>query len=348
MKRKFDVRPWLTLCLVAVLILLGAILGRMLIPNGGATAAEQPVISIALTGPVADSASEVSGLAWYGDTLIILPQYPNFANGRHGNGFLYALPKADILAYLDSQNPAPLSPRPIPINDLALRDQIKHYQGFEAIAFSGDRVFLAIEAGQSSDMHGYLVSGRIQPDLSAVTLDIDRLVENPLQAERDNKSEEALLVAGNRLLTFYEVNGAGMNPHPVAHVFDFDLNLVGTIPFPNIEYRVTDAAPGADGANFWVVNSFFPGDIDLIPAADPLAQKFGLGITHGRSAAVERLVEMRYSPGGITLAGAPPVLLEVDPIISRNWEGLAPFDERGFLLMTDKFPGTILAFVALP
>lgn len=348
MRRKFDARPWLILILVVGFILLGALLGDMLIPKGEATANEQPVIPIALAGPVADGGAEVSGLAWYGDTLIILPQYPNFTENYHGDGFLYALSKTEILAYLDSPNPAPLTPRPIPLNDAPLRGMIEHYQGFEAIAFSGDRVFLSIEAGDGNDMRGYLVAGRIQPDLGAVTLDVDRLVENPLQMERGNKSDEALLVVGDRLLTFYEVNGAGLNPHPVARVFNLDLYLVGTISFPNVEYRVTDAAPGADAADFWVVNYFFPGDVDLKPALDLLFQKYGLGPTHSRNETVERLVEMRYSPGGITLADTPPVLLKLLPVVSRNWEGLALLDERGFLLMTDKFPETIFGFVPMP
>jgi hypothetical protein len=32
----------------------------------------------------------------------------------------------------------------------------------------------------------------------------------------------------------------------------------------------------------------------------------------------------------------------------RNWEGIVRLDERGFLLMTDEDPDTILAFVPRP
>jgi hypothetical protein len=344
---KFDARPWLILILVVGFILLGALLGDMLIPKGEATANEQPVIPIALAGPVADGGAEVSG--WRG----MATRLSSSRSIRTSRKIITATVFICPLQNRDPRVPRFAEPRaadsaPDPLNDAPLRGMIEHYQGFEAIAFSGDRVFLSIEAGDGNDMRGYLVAGRIQPDLGAVTLDVDRLVENPLQMERGNKSDEALLVVGDRLLTFYEVNGAGLNPHPVARVFNLDLYLVGTISFPNVEYRVTDAAPGADAADFWVVNYFFPGDVDLKPALDLLFQKYGLGPTHSRNETVERLVEMRYSPGGITLADTPPVLLKLLPVVSRNWEGLALLDERGFLLMTDKFPETIFGFVPMP
>ncbi|MFZ5857443.1 MAG: hypothetical protein ACOYZ6_11480 [Chloroflexota bacterium] len=350
MKRKFDARPWLILILIVVLILLGWYAGQAFSPKQAveATATEQPVVTIPLTGPLADRNAEVSGLAWYGDTLILMPQYPNFSSEYKGDGFLYALPKADIVAFLDGKNSAPLSPRAIPLNDAALAETVKDYQGFEAIVFSGDRIFLTIEAGEGTNMSGYLISGKIESDLSAVTLDIDSMVEIPLQDQQDNKSDESILIVGDSLLTFYEVNGAGLVPVHVANVFDFDLNFVETVSFPTIEYRVTDAASSADGTAFWVINYFFPGDEDLKPASDPLAETFGLGPTHSQSETVERLVEMRYSEEGIALADTPPVLLTLIPDTSRNWEGLVLLHGRGFLMATDKFPETILAFVAMP
>jgi len=39
------------------------------------------------------------------------------------------------------------------------------------------------------------------------------------------------------------------------------------------------------------------------------------------------------------------VLKLADDGQSRNWEGIAMLDQRGFLLVTDQHPNTILAFV---
>jgi hypothetical protein len=350
MDRRTILRSVLVLLLTAALVFLGFYAGRLASPRNpvDVTASEQPVIPIPLAGPLADSKAEISGMAWYGEYLILLPQYPNFSSDYKGDGFLYALPKADILAALDGKSDSPLEPVAIPLNDSVLSAQVENYQGFEAVGFSGERIFLTIEAGEGSDMRGYLVSGEIAPDLSGITLDLGHVVENPLQSKQDNKSDESLVVLDDRILTIYEVNGAGVNPQPVAHAFGFDLNPLGTVSFPHIEYRVTDVALAGDGTHFWVINYFFPGDEDLLPLSDPLTERFGQGLTHSQNETVERLVEMQYSESGVTLAGAAPVLLTLVADTSRNWEGLVLLDGRGFLLATDKFPETILGFVPMP
>ncbi len=64
---------------------------------------------------------------------------------------------------------------------------------------------------------------------------------------------------------------------------------------------------------------------------------------------VERQVELQLpadGQGSITLTGAPPIQLKLaEGQVARNWEGLVRLDGRGFLLATDSFPETILAFV---
>jgi hypothetical protein len=94
--------------------------------------------------------------------------------------------------------------------------------------------------------------------------------------------------------------------------------------------------------------SFVIADLQLLPASDPLSDRFGKGTTHASFPVVERLVAMRYNPSGVTLVDAAPVQLELESWGFRNWEGLALLDDRGFLLATDKHPTTILAFVPLP
>ena len=162
-------------------------------------------------------------------------------------------------------------------------------------------------------------------------------------------TDETLLVASDRLVTIYEANGRVVNPEPVAHLFDPALAPVGTIPFPSIEYRITDAT-ALDGANrFWAINYFWPGDTKLKPGLDPLAASFGEGSTHAQFTTVERLVEFQYDDEGISLTSAPPLQLElIDDDHARNWEGIVRLSDRGFLLVTDKHPETILGFVPGP
>jgi hypothetical protein len=330
--------------LIAVLVV-GAIVVFFYLSSGigSGTLEEQNVVSLPLTGPLADAKAEVSGLAWYEDNLVLLPQYPNFSD-EGSDGFLYTLPKAEILAYLDGTSKTELEPKPIKLIAPGLADQIPNFQGFESIGFSGSKVFLTIEAGDGTDMQGYLISGTISADLSQLELDTTKLTSIPTQAVSENHTDESILVLEDRVVTFYEVIGEAIVADPVAHVFDFDLNSLGTIPMDNIEYRLTDTALSS-GNEFWGINYFFPGDTDLLPSIDPIADVYGksnAGFEH-----VERLVKFEYSEDGITLAKTAPISLVLTED-ARNWEGLVMLDERGFLLATDKFPSTILGFVQFP
>lgn len=313
------------------------------------TPPETAVRVIELAGPAASNNAEISGLAWYGDHLILLAENPDLYATAGNAGAFFALPKDAILAYLDAPAPAPLEPLEIPIESADFTEVVPGFDGFEAIAFAGERAFLMIEAAApDGTMRGYLVSGAIDPALESLTLDLDRSVMLLPQSPYHNMSYESLLVDGDRLVTFYEINGVAVNPQPVAHAFSLDLEPLADLPFPAIEYRVTDATPpDADGV-FWAINYFFPGEIFLRPDVDPLAGMYGLGATHRQYVHVERLVALRLAEDAITLAGSAPVQLVLPDASPRNWEGIARLDDRGFLIVTDKYPQTILGFVALP
>ncbi len=142
-----------------------------------------------------------------------------------------------------------------------------------------------------------------------------------------------------------------MNSQPVAHQFDISLEPTDSISFPNMEYRITDATAVDENGRFWTINYLFPGDIGkLDPAEDYLRAQFGAGSTHTISPVVERLVEFQIEADGIHLIDAPPIQLELlDDDTARNWEGIVRLDENnGFLIVTDEYPTTILAFVSKP
>jgi hypothetical protein len=309
-----------------------------------AIAQEQSLKLIPLAGPVADKSAEISGLAWFGDTLILLPQYPERFGA--GDGVLFAMPKQSILDYLDGKSSEALKPQTVTFVAPGLKEKIANFQGYEAIGFHGDRVFLTIEAGQGTEMHGYLVSGAITADGSQIMLDTAKIVEIPLPIMSENHSDEALLVLDDKILTFYELNGADLVPHPVALTFDLDLNPLSSLSFPHLEYRLTDASLAPDG-QMWVINYFFPGDTDMLPKSDPLAQTYGEGPTHAQVDQVERLVAFNLTVSGFTLAKSAPIQLTLEKD-SRNWEGLVALDQRGFLVATDKYPTTMLGVVAYP
>lgn len=310
---------------------------------------EQPVVRIPLTGDVAERDAEVSGLAWYGDFLVILPQFP-FRFPQDGHGSIFVLAKPDILAFLDGQSTEALAPLAVPFVAPHLAEGIPGYDGCEAIAFAGDRAFLSLEVQREKTMCSILLSGEMVPGLTALRVDSLPAAEIVCPARLYNMSYESLLVVGERLVALYEVNGANILPAPEAPVFDLALRGEGALPSPTLEYRITDATASDEDGRFWVVNFFYPGDRDkIMPAPDALAARDGVGPTHSQCEAVERLVEFRYTERGIECTETPVIQLQlVDDSHCRNWEGIVRLDDRGFLLMTDKYPETILAFVPAP
>jgi hypothetical protein len=336
------------------MVLIGLIAAALLVYNyGGKSAganiaydlAEREAVNIPLAGALADRNAEISGLAWMGNNLILLPQYPTFADSSE-DGFLYYIPSEEINAYLDGSIQGPIEARAIKLIAPDLTSLIPNFQGFESIGTSGLNVFLTIEAGEGADMRGYLVKGIMSPDLSLLLLDTDRLVELPAQAKSANHADESILVLQNEIYTFYETTGASIVRDPVARRFDFDLNPLGDIPMTNVEYRLTDTTP-VSLTEFWGINYFFPGDSDLKPASDPLSEKYGLGASHANYEQIERLVKFEITPDGITFAEAAPIPLELGQD-ARNWEGLTILYGRGFLIASDKFPTTLLSFIPAP
>ncbi|MBI5031945.1 MAG: hypothetical protein HZB51_15550 [Chloroflexi bacterium] len=306
------------------------------------SAIEQAVIIIPLAGPVAKTEAEISGMAWYGDYLILLPQYPN----RFGSsdGAFFAIAKSDLVAFIDGKSKEPIKPREIPLKAPGLAQRIAGFEGYEAIGFVRDQVFLTIESKPGA-MLGNIVKGKIAPDLSTIEIDSATLLTIPPQAGITNLSDETIVVAGNKILTMYEANGANVNAKPVAHVFDLKPVSLGTIPSPNIEYRITDATPTDSTNRFWAINYFYPGDSKLKPIMDPLTLRYGKGKTHAQFPQVERLVEFQISDAALTLADTPPIQFRLPDNNARNWEALARLDNRGFMIATDSFPQTILGFV---
>ena len=309
------------------------------------TTVEHPVTYVELAGPVAAASAEVSAMAWCGDQLILVPQYPSlFIND--GQASVFAIPKTMLEAYLSGTSTDPIKPVMIPVDLGDLLDEIDGYEGFEAITFYREDVYLTIESHVWNDMVGYLVRGSVVGDCEGITLDSESAVAIHPQAHLSNLTDETIIVYDERILTVYEANGFIVNPDPVAHEFTLGLEPMGETPFPNIDYRVTDATvPNADGL-FWVINYFYPGDTDLKPHIDEIAVEYGLGESHKEMEQVERLVALQITDEGIAFAGIAPIYLELDPSYNdaRNWEGLVQFGE-GFLLVTDEYPTTILGYV---
>jgi hypothetical protein len=307
---------------------------------------EAPVQVIPLTGPIASPDAQISGMAWYGDTLVILPQYPEKISPQTGAASVFALSKQDILDYLSGSLIGPLTPFRLSFQAPNFDAQIPGYEGYEGIAFDGELVFLTIEANHQGSMQGFLISGEIQPDLNQIRLDPTSLTEIPLPVQIFNYAYETLLIAEGQALTIFEANGTELNPNPSAFSIERSSLTPSLVEFGNIEYRLTDATALDENGRFWVMNIFMPIEFWLYTDSDPLFEKYGQGDTHSEHMNVERVLELQYDGESYSLTENEPVQLElIDEFNSRNWEALVILEDMGFLAMTDTYPETILGFI---
>ncbi|MFP3927863.1 MAG: hypothetical protein ACLFUP_03080 [Desulfobacteraceae bacterium] len=338
---------------LAAVVVFAVLLGACAAPDRGlyeqgpeAFAIEHEVVPIPLAGEITRREAEISGLAWCGDDLVLLPQYPERFSFSD-QGVLFVIPRDKILSYLAGQTREAIKPGRVPLVAPGLSRRIPGWEGFEAIAFDGGKVYLTIEARSGGGMTSYLVTGRVASQGRALVLDTESLVEVRSGPDIPNMGEEALLVCKDRILSIYEANGMEINREPTARVFDRRGRPQGELPLTHLEYRITDATDADAEGRFWVMNFFFPGDKSkLRPARDRLRRLHGIGKTHSRREAVERIVELRIRGSRVELTERPPVQMElaVDRR-PRNWEGLVKLAPHGFLAATDKYPSTILAFI---
>lgn len=312
------------------------------------SALEYPIKEIPLTGKAYERDTEISGMAWHGDNLILLPQYPHRLSDNEF-GILYSIPKIKILSLLKGE-----------INTIT-PDEIKFYSdgfqeyegfgsGYEAIAFDGDTAFISIEYTSAAKMSSIICRGIFNSGNNSITLDSKKKMQIDSQTDIINLSYEAIALTTANILCFYEANGKNVNPAPKVFSVSRDLTSAEKINFPNIEYRITDATYIDSNGNFWISNYYYPGDeSDLLPADDSLFLQFGIGESYKKNNSVERLVEMNFSSGKLNFSGKPPILIKLEENNeSRNCEGIARLDSLGFLLVTDVYPRTIFAFVKYP
>ncbi|MBI5516324.1 MAG: hypothetical protein HY909_21245 [Deltaproteobacteria bacterium] len=268
--------------------------------------------------------AELSGLAWHGDELYLLPQYPE-RFGDRTVGSLLRLSRQRLDAFFDGQDTSELVPERVPFRPGPARE-LPGYEGFEALAFDGDRLWVTIEATVHHHTTGYLVRGDITPQ--GITLS-GEVIPLPTPRNEPNTGFEALVVVPGGVLALYEANG--LDPAPWAlRAGDGGL---ARVPFPVVDFRVTDATETDGEGRFWVVNYLYPGDTFLLRG------------DAGPSRSVEALLELAPGPEGVRRTGrAVPLAVDARP---RNWEGVARY-RGGVLLVTDLWPRTLLAWVPVP
>ncbi|GLS24291.1 hypothetical protein [Marinibactrum halimedae] len=323
--------------------------------SGNFQSAQETIVQlIELDGPLKSKHSELSDMTWCGDDLILLPQYPSFTEGRKtGDGFLYRIPKKNILTYLNQieagTTPSPIQPEPIAFHPGNLEDNLKEYNGYEAIICgqpSVKDIYLAIETDPFDNASPtYIVHGHWKGD-QRIMIDQKPIARIESHSHRNNIGNEALAWVENGLLSFHELNDKDyLESEPVAIWLSANGKLSKKIPMPHLPYRLTGVTTLDKSQRFWGVNYRYEGDSMVAKRTDPIWEQYGQAPSHIHEDNVERLVEFVYIDGEIKRSDTPPIQLSLTQEKGRNWEGIARLNDLGFLLVTDKFPGTYFGFV---
>ena len=300
-------------------------------------------IQLNLSGPAGHKTLEMSGLTWAGETLLLMPQYPN-----NTKPLVYGIDKSIIKDRI--KNPrVPIEPKEYSIQLNNLLDRVPGFQGFEAVCYVRGELYFLIEAEVNSLMSSYLVKGTFDETEKKITIDDYHLTKIEPPVDIHNMAFESLLYTRKTLWALFEANGANANSSPKVYTFSLNLRSKKQVSFPNVEYRITDFTTVDKYGRFWAINYFWPGHRKHInPENDIYAHEFGKGKTHQKYDHVERLLEFQISDNVVVPTGARPIEIVLEENNPRNWEGLVKLDELGFLIISDEHPKTIFAFIPYP
>ena len=292
-------------------------------------------------GPMKNSDEEISGMDWYNDNLILLPE--------NLNGYVFAINKSELDSRINGNDTTTIFPKQIKFNTPNYKELVPGFDSFEAIAFRGFEVYLTIEIKFADSMSCLLARGHIDEKTLEITVPEQNLTVIDVPTYVDNMSYESLVIDKDRVIALFEANGDSLIKSPYALSINSSGNDVIKYPLSSINYRIADATRVDKNNRFWVINYFFPGDRKVLkPSNDILASKYGNGPSHSRSKRVERLIEYEIKNGKISLTKSAPIEIELEgEKTSRKWEALARYGNEGFLIATDKYPKphTLLAFL---
>lgn len=304
---------------------------------------EREIVLLPISGQLGLPEVELSGLAWHGDTLVLLPQYPH----KWGHS-LFGLRRADLASAIKNPDGAPLEPFLIPLKGSEKLDEaLEGYEGLEAVAFVDDQAYLLSEANMKTHMQGYILTGRVEEVPKAIQLDLGSVQTLFPQSRFMNQAYEALLPLNADIAAIFEANGRHVNEQPRLLTFGRQLEPRAMLSMAAVEYRLTDATALNEAGEFWMLNFHWPGSRSLMPPTDPIAEKWGEGPSQADSDIVERILKFKVTEAGVQLTEDPPLEFQLlNGVVARNWEGIALWGSDGFLVVTDQFPTTLLAYVA--
>ena len=106
-------------------------------------------VDIPLEGLVTDRKQEISGMTKFEDKLVLLPE--------NLNGHMFYIPLDDIRKSINNMDT--IRPMMSIFTTTNYKESIAGFDGFEAIVFDGNDVYIAVEIRDNEDMAGLLIWG---------------------------------------------------------------------------------------------------------------------------------------------------------------------------------------------
>ena len=299
-------------------------------------ATKKPIREILLAGEITNPDNEISGMDWYKEQLYLLPE--------NATDHLFIISKIQIKEYLLSNNPKAIIPKKIKLISPNYQSLIKGFDGFEAIAFTDNKVILSIEVKtKENNMTGYIAWGTCNSSTNELYFEKQSLKEVTTPIQIKNMAFESIVVHKNNAILLYEANGINLQKNVEHSKISLDDYSLSKIDGFNIEYRITDATTLDSDNRFWCINYFWPGEKDkLKPGKDIYLEK---NSSNHSLESIERIIELKIKDEMISMSGAEPIQLFSNSDASRNWEGIVRYGKDSFLIVTDKYPRMILGLV---
>ena len=302
--------------------------------------------AIPLPADIASVNEEFSGMSIHAGRLYLLPQYGSHKESKLDGAFsIYSILTDSINRVIEGKDKALSAYRKLRVKNLnLLPEAVKSgYEGFEAITFIGNEVYLSIETHDQDD-YCFLIKGKLDTDQQEIVMDATHVVKLPRYPYIENAGFESLtyLPKKKKLLAIYEYNAAAHGG--LGYLIDPSFKKSPErIDMPFLPFRITDIQADNKGTVYGI-NYFWNGDYksyldnemirnaevqigDSIPELKPALERDPKYLTR-KTTTYARIVKL----SGIKAEHWEG--LRSFPGDKNNWEGMVLF-RKGALVVSD-------------
>lgn len=292
--------------------------------------------------------TELSGLAWYKDSLLfVLPE--NFSNSNE-TPKIFTVEKEEVIKCLSTKEINKFSE----INIYFDKDvDLSKAQGLEAVCFNNEIVYFSLERDNYT---AFLLKGTFLPNENKIQVEKTALIEHPLNEIIENSTIEAICFYDDFVYCFHECNGKTQNNNKsVVSKYTSDLDFVDYVPIENLEYRITDVTSVENNTFFALNFYFYKAEFERYkPVNDEFISNISDNDSHFENIEknylkkVERIIEFKIENDSVTIINAPQYFKLGKN--ERNIEGVEYLNfenSKYFFISTDRFPEDNIYFTKI-